>query len=57
MPVLVFLMEGEKKMRANAPYLEPLQRKEGKCVIQSGVSSTGRPSIANALGKDDVDES
>lgn len=50
-------MEGERKMRANAPYLEPLQRKDEKCVIQCLVRGTGRSGIANALEKDDMEES
>lgn len=49
-------MEGEEKLRANAPCLEPLQRKDRQCVIQAVVRSAGRSSIANALGKDDVEE-
>lgn len=44
-------------MRAYIPYLEPLQRKDEKCVIRSLVRSTGRSSIANALEKDDMEES
>lgn len=53
----LILMEGERKMRAYVPYLEPLQRKEEKCVIRFLVRSTGRSSFANALEKDDMEES
>lgn len=48
----LLLMEGS----ANAPYLESLQRKEKVChSVHCGI--TGRSNIANALEKDDVEES
>lgn len=53
----LILMEGERKMRAYVPYLEPLQRKDEKCVIRFLVRSTGRSSFANALEEDDMEES
>lgn len=48
----LLLMEGS----ANAPYLEALQRKEKVCHSVC-CESTGRSNSANALEKDDVEES
>lgn len=53
----LFLMEGERKMRAHAGCLEPLQRKDEKRVLQPGVRSTEGPGTANTSEKDDIEGS